>query len=227
MPAGEAGYLDPVSESADSDADLGRRPDGVNDATVEATGSVSEALEFVERARGHLYSFHQLMGHADLLLGEACDKLRAAGHDDIADRLEGELVGRNVLYGRWTFQVVEEFDDSYWSRLPRPRTARPRGTAAGGAARLRGRDEGEAAQQWPIGARGPPVDSRRGYRDQGERRRPPTVPLSDIDLGSWEFWGLDDDVRDGAFATLRREAPVSFHESSVGEEFTPVPATGR
>ena len=39
---------------------------------------------------------------------------------------------------------------------------------------------------------------------------PPEVPLSDIDLGSWQFWLEDDDVRDGAFATLRREAPISF-----------------
>lgn len=97
------------------DAPLSRRRDGVSDETVEAAGSLSEALEFVERARGHLYSFHQLMGHADLLLGEACDKLRAAGHGGVADRLECDLVGRNVLYGRWTFQVVEEFDDNYWS----------------------------------------------------------------------------------------------------------------
>ena len=50
---------------------------------------------------------------------------------------------------------------------------------------------------------------------------PPEVPLSDINLGSWDFWGLDDDVRDGTFATLRREDPVSFHESFIGEEFTP------
>jgi methyl-branched lipid omega-hydroxylase len=40
----------------------------------------------------------------------------------------------------------------------------------------------------------------------------PDVPLSDIDLGSWKFWVQDDDLRDGAFATLRREAPVSFHQ---------------
>lgn len=95
----------------------GRRPDGVDDDTVEAVGSLSEALEYVERARGHLYEFHQLMGHADLLLGDTCDKLREAGHPDIADRLATDLVGRNVLYGRWTFQVVEEFDDNYWSVL--------------------------------------------------------------------------------------------------------------
>lgn len=90
------------------------RPDGTDDATVEAVGAVSEALECVERARGDLYSFHQLMGHADLLLGEACEKLRKAGHPQIAERLECELVGHNVLEGRWTFQIVEEFDDTYW-----------------------------------------------------------------------------------------------------------------
>ncbi|BAV41109.1 cytochrome P450 [Mycobacterium ulcerans] len=39
---------------------------------------------------------------------------------------------------------------------------------------------------------------------------PPEVPLADIELGSLEFWGRDDDFRDGAFATLRREAPISF-----------------
>ncbi|WP_041781950.1 hypothetical protein [Mycolicibacterium chubuense] len=89
----------------------------VSDETADAVGKVTEALEYVERARGHLYSFHQLMGRADLLLGEACDALRDAGHDEAAQRLETEMVGRNVLYGRWTFQVVEEFEDTYYSPL--------------------------------------------------------------------------------------------------------------
>ncbi|MCV7068501.1 cytochrome P450 [Mycolicibacterium farcinogenes] len=39
---------------------------------------------------------------------------------------------------------------------------------------------------------------------------PPPVPLAEIDLGSLDFWARDDDVRDGAFATLRRDAPISF-----------------
>ena len=30
-------------------------------------------------------------------------------------RKRDELVGRNVIAGRWTFQVVEEYDDEYWS----------------------------------------------------------------------------------------------------------------
>jgi methyl-branched lipid omega-hydroxylase len=41
---------------------------------------------------------------------------------------------------------------------------------------------------------------------------PRDVPLSEIDLGTWDFWGQDDDFRDGAFATLRREMPISFWE---------------
>ncbi len=92
-----------------------RRPDGVDDATVEAVGKVSEAMEWVERARGHLYELHQLLGHADLMFGEAADMLEDAGHTDHAEALRRDVVGRNVIEGRWTFQIVEDFDDGYWS----------------------------------------------------------------------------------------------------------------
>jgi cytochrome P450 len=46
---------------------------------------------------------------------------------------------------------------------------------------------------------------------------PPDVPLSDINLGEWEFWAQDDDLREGAFATLRREEPISWQPSFVLE----------
>ena len=91
-----------------------RRPAGVDDDTVEAVGKLSEALEWIERARGRLYDFHQLSGHADLLVGDAADMLEAAGHAELARRVREELVGRNVIEGRWTFQVVEEYDATYW-----------------------------------------------------------------------------------------------------------------
>ena len=78
-------------------------PPGVSDATITALGSLSEALEKVERARGALYEFHQLSGAADIALSGAVGELRDAGHSQIADRLEHDLVGRNVLHGRWTF----------------------------------------------------------------------------------------------------------------------------
>ena len=90
-------------------------PVGVDKATVDAVGRVTEALEAVERARGHLYSFHQLTGSADCKLGDAVDRLREAGHHDVADEVEREIVGRNVIPGMWTFQVVEAYDDTYWT----------------------------------------------------------------------------------------------------------------
>jgi hypothetical protein len=92
-------------------------PEAVDEATVEAVGKLTEALETTERARGHLYSFHQLTGSADLELGEAVQKLREAGHADVAAAIERDLVGRNVIHGRWTFQVVEDYDDNYWTQF--------------------------------------------------------------------------------------------------------------
>ncbi|MCA1783216.1 MAG: hypothetical protein ABR500_01775 [Dermatophilaceae bacterium] len=92
-------------------------PAAVDDATVEAVGRLTEALETVERARGHLYSFHQLTGEADFKIGDAVDQLREAGHIELADRLSAEIVGRNVIPGRWTFQIMEEYDDGYWEPL--------------------------------------------------------------------------------------------------------------
>ncbi len=91
-----------------------QRPAGVDSDTVAAVGKLTEALETVERARGHLFTFHPLPGSADLELEEAVRRLRDAGHRELADRIETELIGRNVLPGRWTFQIIEEYDDGYY-----------------------------------------------------------------------------------------------------------------
>ena len=102
-----------VRSEGESPDDDHQRPAGVTDATVEALGKLSEALEVAEDARGHLYAFHRLTGQADLALGDAVDLLRAAGHTELADRISTELVGLNVIEGRWSFQIVEEYDDGY------------------------------------------------------------------------------------------------------------------
>ncbi|HEX2774869.1 MAG TPA: hypothetical protein VHN18_20935 [Micromonosporaceae bacterium] len=104
---------------ADGPDEAHGRPRGVDDATVVGLGKLSEALETVERARGHLYSLHQLIGRADLMLDEAVDDLRGAGHEAIAARIREELIGRNVIAGRWTFQIVEDFDDGYYATFRR------------------------------------------------------------------------------------------------------------
>ena len=100
-----------MSEEPDSEH---LRPEGVSDEAVAAAGKMSEALESLERARGHLYSFHQLIGKADLELDEVLELLRACGEEELAERVRTDLLGRNVVPGRWTFQLVEEFDATYW-----------------------------------------------------------------------------------------------------------------
>ncbi|MBF6301627.1 hypothetical protein IU459_29415 [Nocardia amamiensis] len=103
----------------DGPAGRHRRPDDADDTTVAAVGKLSEALETTERARGHLYAFHQLTGGADLALDRAVELFREAGHLELAERISTELIGRNVLPGRWTFQVVEEYDDGYYDLFRR------------------------------------------------------------------------------------------------------------
>ena len=82
--------------------------------TVDAVGKATEALEYVERARGHLYAFHQLIGRADFLFEESSLRLAESGHREDADLLWQNVVGRDVLEGRWTFEIVERFDDDYY-----------------------------------------------------------------------------------------------------------------
>ena len=48
---------------------------------------------------------------------------------------------------------------------------------------------------------------------------PEQVPLADVNLGTLNFWGLDDNERDGAFTTLRREAPITFFNEIEFEGF--------
>ena len=90
------------------------RPPGVDDDTVTALGKLSESLEVVENARGALYAFHRMSGQADLALQDAVKQLRAAGQDGLADEIEDVLVGRDVVPGMWTFQLVEAYDEHYW-----------------------------------------------------------------------------------------------------------------
>lgn len=100
----------------ETDLDDGHaRPAGASDRLVATAGAMSEALERVERARGALYTFHQLLGGADAQLDDVVTGLRDEGYHQLADRIGCELIGLNVLDGRWTFQVVEEFDDGYYA----------------------------------------------------------------------------------------------------------------
>lgn len=91
-----------------------RPPAGASRATVDAVGKLTAALEMVEEARGRLYGFHRLTGHADNDLLDALDALEDAGHGELAEQMRTDLLGKNVVSRRWTFQIIEDYDDSYW-----------------------------------------------------------------------------------------------------------------
>ena len=90
------------------------RPAGLTDEEVEASGKVSAAFEVIENARGMLYAFHRMSGEADLSLQEAVADLRGCGHADLADEIDQVLIGRDVIPGSWTFQIVEAYDAHYY-----------------------------------------------------------------------------------------------------------------
>ncbi len=106
------------------------RPD-LDDATVDGLGKLSEALETVDQARGLLYGFHQLTGKADQQLQDAVELFGKAGATELAADLDRDLVGRNVVADRWTFQIVEDYDANYWTTF-REFDARARDEYSGG-----------------------------------------------------------------------------------------------
>lgn len=112
-----------------------QRPDGASDELVAALGKLSEALEVVEEARGLLYTFHRRSGRADLTLQEAVQALHDAGEHDTAQQVADVLIGRDVLPGCWTFQIVEQYDAQYWQPF-RAVEAAVRERFAGGTAHI-------------------------------------------------------------------------------------------
>jgi hypothetical protein len=152
---------------------------GDDPKVVEAVGKASEALEYVERARGHLYSFHQLMGRADIEFGNAADLLREAGLSPDAASVRTDVVGRNVLDGRWTFQVVDEFDELYYRFVVDAVRALER-------AHLGGRRHVFESNM---------KDDRQTHGRAGQERRPPAGWSTAVDTGGVDP-GHDDTTHD-------------------------------
>lgn len=100
-------------EDGGRDDDAERRWTGEDPpAGVALLHETEHALEWLHRARGHLLAFHHAVGHAMDKLADAEEGLRAAGHDDLADRLRDEMLPAGVTgTGAWSYEVVEAFED--------------------------------------------------------------------------------------------------------------------
>ena len=135
------------------------------DEAAEAAGKLGEALEYVERARGYLYNFHHHIGHADLMLDDVIEGLEKGGHSDLVEMIRTQVYGRDVIEDRWTYQVVDEFDDGYYAAW----RAGDRGRAGEGARRRspRARGRSQEAPRSVVGQWVPSTRRRAGARPFG------------------------------------------------------------
>jgi hypothetical protein len=91
----------------------------------EALHQLELGVEHLHRAHGHLVSFHHDTGRAMNHLDRARELMRETGHDWVADRLRDEHLPRGVVSdclpeetaGRWSYDVLEEFQDSFLAEV--------------------------------------------------------------------------------------------------------------
>ncbi|WP_255151458.1 hypothetical protein [Halorarius halobius] len=86
-------------------------PEELTDTEREALHALELGVEHVHRAFGALVECHHETGRAMDRFETARRKLRAAGHDEFADRLRDDLLPRGAVDDRWTYELVEAFDD--------------------------------------------------------------------------------------------------------------------
>jgi hypothetical protein len=96
--------------------------DGLTETEREALHEVELGVEHLHRAHGHLVSFHHSTGRAMDHLAVAEKRLRAAGHERLADRLRDEYLPRGVVppcddtgptAGRWSYDILEKFQETF------------------------------------------------------------------------------------------------------------------
>lgn len=95
----------------------GPRDVALDRALLETMATAAEAIEYIERARGHLYTLHHLLVRADILFADVATSLRDQGHADEAEILETRVIGRDVIDDRWSFEVVEAFEDGFYGPI--------------------------------------------------------------------------------------------------------------
>lgn len=79
-----------------------------------AMHEVEVGVEWLLRAQGRLLAFHHAIGHGMDHLDVAESRLRAEGHTTLADHLRDEILPRGVTGDdRWSYNVVEEFQQSF------------------------------------------------------------------------------------------------------------------
>ena len=85
--------------------------------TDSAFRSARHGDRHFSRVHAELLTFHHLVGSGMNHYNRAIGLLREAGHDDLAEDLLAP-VARGVLAKRWSWSVVEEYEDRFFETTP-------------------------------------------------------------------------------------------------------------
>lgn len=91
-------------------------PVGGLDLTDEERAALHDCqlgIEHVHRAYGSLLEFHHRVGHAMDRFHDAEERLRSAGHEDLADELRDRHLATGIVDDRWSYEVVEAFERDF------------------------------------------------------------------------------------------------------------------
>jgi len=103
-----------ATDDSRADTDVGSDPaTPLSETELEALHEVELGLEWTQRAQGCLLEFHHATGHGMDHLYRAEERLRAAGHDDLADVIRDDLLPHGVVdEDRWSYDILEHFQES-------------------------------------------------------------------------------------------------------------------
>lgn len=102
---------DPTDPAPSEEERRAEVPFDTDDPRIDALHRVELGLEWFHRAHGHLVAFHHNTGHAMDHFAAAEELLRDAGAADLADEIRDEFLPCGVLGDRWSYDVLEEFQE--------------------------------------------------------------------------------------------------------------------
>ncbi|MFB6156738.1 MAG: hypothetical protein ABEJ34_02720 [Haloferacaceae archaeon] len=89
----------------------------LDDRERDALHEVQLGVEHLYRAYGHLLAFHHAVGHAMDRFAGIEDDLRAVGYDGYAAELRDHHLPAGVVGDRWSYELVEEFQDGFLAEM--------------------------------------------------------------------------------------------------------------
>lgn len=89
----------------------------IDEREREALHRAQLGVEHLHRAYGHLLAFHHAVGRAMDRFAAIEGDLRRSGYGAYADELRDDHLPAGVLGERWSYELVEEFQDGFLAEM--------------------------------------------------------------------------------------------------------------